>query len=63
MLERKERSREEVALRAYELYLERGSEQGRDVEDWLGAEKELRDEPAAGTAKTRAAQAGSSTIN
>jgi phage anti-repressor protein len=39
MFERKERSREEVALRAYELYLERGSEQGRDVEDWLGAEK------------------------
>lgn len=34
-------SREEVARRAYELYLERGGQDGHDVEDWLGAEAEL----------------------
>ena len=59
----KEPSREEVACRAYELYLERSSEQGKDVEDWVRAEKELSDEPVAGTVKTRAAQVGSSAIN
>jgi hypothetical protein len=63
MFERKEPSREEVACRAYELYLERSSEQGKDVEDWVRAEKELRDKPVAGTVKARAAQVGSSTIN
>jgi hypothetical protein len=35
-------SREAVARRAYELYLARGREPGRDVEDWLRAERELR---------------------
>lgn len=34
--------REVVAHRAYELYLERGAEDGRDVDDWLTAERELR---------------------
>lgn len=28
--------------RAYELFLERGRENGRDVEEWLRAEDELR---------------------
>lgn len=32
---------EQIGQRAYELYLERGGEDGRDVEDWLAAEKEL----------------------
>jgi hypothetical protein len=32
----------DVARRAYDLYLERGCEHGRDVEDWLQAERELR---------------------
>jgi hypothetical protein len=59
----REPSREEIACRAYELYLRRGSEPGKDVEDWVRAEKELRDEPAAGTAKTRVAQAADSRIN
>ena len=53
-----EPSREEIARRAHELYLKRGSEQGKDVEDWVRAEKELRDDPVAGTAKPRTAQAG-----
>lgn len=30
-----------VAERAYELYLERGSADGRDFDDWLTAEREL----------------------
>jgi hypothetical protein len=33
------------------------SEHGKDVEDWVRAEKELRDEPVGVPAKTRAAQA------
>lgn len=35
--------REVVARRAYTLYLERGAEDGRDVDDWLTAERELRE--------------------
>jgi hypothetical protein len=35
-------SREEIARRAHELYLQRGSEQGEDVEDWVRAENELK---------------------
>jgi uncharacterized membrane protein len=32
---------EQIQARAYELYLERGREDGHDLEDWLSAEKEL----------------------
>ena len=32
----------EVAQRAYRLYEARGRVDGRDLEDWLRAEKELR---------------------
>ena len=63
MFEQREPSREEIACRAYELYLQRGSEQGKDVEDWVRAETELSDEPVAATAKTRVAEAGDSRIN
>lgn len=35
---------EEIARRAYEIYRARGSEPGRELEDWLQAERELRDE-------------------
>jgi len=34
-------SSEDVAKRAYELYLQRGSEAGYELEDWLQAEAEL----------------------
>jgi hypothetical protein len=34
-------SREEVELRAYEIYIERGAEDGHDAEDWVAAEEEL----------------------
>jgi Protein of unknown function (DUF2934) len=48
--------REEIARRAHELYVQRGGEHGKDVEDWVRAEKELSDEPVAATAKTSAGQ-------
>jgi H+-transporting ATPase len=32
----------QVAIRAYELYEQRGRQDGRDVQDWLQAEREIR---------------------
>jgi hypothetical protein len=32
---------EEIRRRAYEIYLERGEQPGRDLDDWLQAECEL----------------------
>jgi hypothetical protein len=40
---------EEIRRRAYELYEERGREDGRDLDDWLRAEAEVT-----GTAVKRA---------
>jgi hypothetical protein len=34
-------SREEIRLRAYEIYLERGGVPGNELDDWLQAEREL----------------------
>lgn len=34
-------TREAIALRAYELYLERGGAPGHELEDWTRAEREL----------------------
>jgi hypothetical protein len=34
-------SKDDVAQRAYELFLARGREDGHDVEDWLEAERQL----------------------
>jgi len=34
----------EIERRAYELYLQSGCVNGRDVENWLAAEEELRNE-------------------
>ena len=33
----------DIARRAYDLYMARGCEPGHDVEDWLQAERDLRD--------------------
>ncbi len=33
---------EDVARRAYEIFRSRGGVHGRDVEDWLAAERELQ---------------------
>ena len=35
-------SEEEIRLRAYHRYLERGGRHGADFEDWLQAEKDLK---------------------
>ena len=63
MIERRELSKEEIAERAYELYVERGGEPGKDVEDWLRAEKELSGGVVVGSAKGKVAQAGRSQSN
>jgi hypothetical protein len=34
-------SDEEIRLRAYEIYLERGEASGLELDDWLQAEREL----------------------
>ena len=41
-------SADAIAVRAYELFLERGGEHGRDVEDWLRAEREVVTQPIEG---------------
>ena len=33
----------EIAQRAYDLYLNRGAGEGHDLDDWLQAEREIRD--------------------
>ena len=37
----------DIARRAFELYCARGCEDGHDLQDWLQAERELRDTTAA----------------
>ena len=41
---RQEGSSEQIARRAYEIYLERGGAEGGALEDWLHAERHLRGE-------------------
>ena len=62
MIDKKELSKQEsfkevVAQRAYELYVQRGGENGNDVEDWLKAEREVVAGPLI-TPKMKSAQAG-----
>jgi Protein of unknown function (DUF2934) len=40
MIGRREPSEDEIARRAYELYVRRGGEHGKELEDWASAEKE-----------------------
>ena len=35
-------SHDEIAVRAYEIYLARGAAPGNDLENWLDAERQLR---------------------
>ena len=37
---------EEVALRAYQIYLERRGAPGNPLDDWIRAERELLEKPA-----------------
>jgi DUF2934 family protein len=50
---------EQIARRAYEIFVERGQQAGRDLEHWLEAERQLR---ATGQAKGAAQTATSSSI-
>ena len=34
-------TREEIALRAYQIYLKRGATPGNEFEDWMQAERQL----------------------
>ena len=63
MIDRREPSREDIARQAHELYVQRGGEHGKDVEDWVKAEKELRDEPVVAQVKTKATQARRQALN
>jgi hypothetical protein len=58
VIELRESTKDDVNHRAYALYLMRGCEQGRDVEDWIRAEKELNDESVGGTAPKSASRLG-----
>lgn len=49
---------EEIQQRAYELFLERGGEHGRHVDDWLQAERELQDTYASLPESGKAAASG-----
>jgi hypothetical protein len=40
-IDKKTPTQKEIEMRAYELYLQRGGEDGNDLNDWLAAEKEL----------------------
>jgi hypothetical protein len=58
---------EEIRDRAYQMYLERGCDDGQDIDDWLAAEAELiglqekADEPFPQRSKSAAAGDTSST--
>jgi Protein of unknown function (DUF2934) len=52
-----EPSVQEIARRAYGLYLEHGGRHGSDVDDWVQAEKELGGASDAVPAKTETAPA------
>ncbi len=39
-------TREEIELRAYQIFIERGGADGHDVDDWVQAEQELAEKYA-----------------
>ena len=52
---------DQIEKRAYELYVERGSEDGYDLDNWLAAERELielSEQSASGAPRVHAARAG-----
>ena len=46
-------TQEAIALRAYQLYLERGGAPGNELEDWIQAEIQLAVENGKSSRKTR----------
>ncbi len=49
-------SEEQVRVRAYQIYLERGGQHGHDADDWLQAEYELMQLPIQKIAKLNTAR-------
>ena len=47
-----EPSHDEIRLRAHEIHMERGGEDGNDLDDWLQAELELKAEKPKEASKT-----------
>jgi hypothetical protein len=47
MVDRQELLNDAIARRAYEIYIQRGGEDGKDVEDWIRAEQEHSPKPVA----------------
>lgn len=46
-------TREEIALRAYQIYLERGGAPGNELDDWTRAERELLQEKSKARRKVK----------
>jgi len=46
-------SYDEIAFRAYQIYLERGCTPGDAMQDWLRAERELTESPRPSRRKTK----------
>ncbi|MCX7885728.1 MAG: DUF2934 domain-containing protein [Verrucomicrobiae bacterium] len=55
-----EPTHEEIAARAYQIYLERGCQPGHELDDWLQAEYELRQLPVRELAKLKSPSAKNS---
>ena len=54
---------EEIELRAYQIYVERGGADGHDVDDWLQAERELSEKYRKTDAMTKKAVAVNSSYS
>ena len=48
-------TREEIELRAFQIFIERGGADGHDVDDWLQAEQELAEKYATSSRMAKAA--------
>jgi hypothetical protein len=46
-------TQEEIALRAYHIYLERNGAPGNPQEDWIRAERELKEQPKKSSRKPK----------
>ena len=46
-------TQEDIALRAYHIYLERNGAPGNPFEDWVRAERELTEQPKKTTRKSK----------
>lgn len=53
---------EQIRMRAYELYRERGGRVGDDMTDWLRAEREYLERALSTTSANRAAQPASTSV-